>query len=154
MMSAAVSRPGHIYAGGEQKWAQHASRDRWENCGVALTPELTARHKDLYKKRGSRSLHAFLTGPTAPVAQWIEHQTTDLRVGGSTPSGRATITWAIQRPSKTSKPDWRGPARGPARPAGGSRRAAEDPPFVEPPGPGGPNQPQTPPPPRPSPAPP
>ena len=25
----------------------------------------------------------------APVAQWIEHQTSDLRVGGSTPSGRA-----------------------------------------------------------------
>ena len=111
MMSAAVSRPGHIYAGGEQKWAQHARRDRWENCGVAFTPELTARHKDLYKKRGSRTLHAFLTGPTAPVAQWIEHQTTDLRVGGSNPSGRATITWDIQRPSKSSEPDWRGPAR-------------------------------------------
>jgi hypothetical protein len=78
MMSAAVSRPGHIYAGGEQKWAQRERRDRWENCGVALTPELTARHKDLYKKRGSRTLHAILTGPTAPVAQWIEHQTTDI----------------------------------------------------------------------------
>ncbi len=111
MMSAAVSRLGHVYGGGEQKWAQHARRDRWENCGVALTPELTARHKDLYKKRGSRTLHAFLTGPTAPVAQWIEHQTTDLRAGGSTPSGRATITWDIQRPSKNSRPDWRGPAR-------------------------------------------
>ena len=25
---------------------------------------------------------------SAPVAQWIEHQTTDLGVGGSSPSGR------------------------------------------------------------------
>src|SRR2546426_6524335 len=122
-MSDAVSRPGHIYAGGEQKWAQHASRDRWENCGVALTPELTARHKDLYKKRGSRSLHAFLIEPTAPVAQWIEHQTTDLRVGGSTPSGRATITWDIKWPSKNSRPDWRGPAPGGACRGQGSPRA-------------------------------
>src|SRR5437867_13370159 len=93
-----------------------------ENCGVALTPELTARHQDLYKKRGSRTLHAFLTGPTAHVGQWIEHQTTDLRVGGSNPSGRATITWDIQRPCKSSKPDWRGPARTRYWPAQGSRR--------------------------------
>ena len=67
MMSDAVSRLAHIYDGGEQKWAQHARRDRWEYCGVALTPELTARHKDLYKKRGSRTLHAFLTEATTPI---------------------------------------------------------------------------------------
>src|SRR5213594_5062420 len=103
MMSAAVSRLGHVFGGGEQKWAQHARQDRWENCGVSFTPELTARHKDLYKKRGSRTLHAFLTGPTAPVAQWIEHQTTDLRAGGSTPSGRANISRSsIRLPSRPS----------------------------------------------------
>src|SRR2546425_2808263 len=130
MMSAAVSCLGHIYAGGEQKWAQHTLRDRWENCGVALTPELTARHKDLYKKRGSRTLRAFRTGPTAPVAQWIEHQTTDLRVGGSTPSGRATITWDIQWPSKNSRPDWRGAAPGAARPGAGYPPGAGGRPFA------------------------
>jgi hypothetical protein len=27
----------------------------------------------------------------APVAQWIEHLTTDQKVGGSSPSGRAKI---------------------------------------------------------------
>src|SRR5436309_12787178 len=111
MMSAAVSCLGHIYDGGEQKWAQHARQDRWENCDVAFTPELTARHKDLYKKRDSRALHAFLTGPTAPVAQWIEHQTTALRAGDSTPSARATTTADTQPPPKTSRPAWRGPAR-------------------------------------------
>src|SRR2546428_1464327 len=143
MMSAAVSRPGHIYAGGEQKWAQHARRDRWENCGVAFTPELTARHKDLYKKRGSRTLHAFLTGPTAPVAQWIEHQTTDLRAGGSTPSGRATITWDIQRPSKSSRPDWRGPPRHPGLQGRGGQQATGVPRVARRPGSGDHPWPQT-----------
>jgi hypothetical protein len=35
----------------------------------------------------------------APVAQWIEHQTTDLGVGGSSPSGRT-----INRQLMTSPP--------------------------------------------------
>src|SRR5207244_11432089 len=73
----------------------------------------------------------------APVAQWIEHQTTDLRVGGSTPSGRATITWAIQRSSKSSKPDWRGPAGGPSWQARGSQQKAGSRRFVGPGGAGG-----------------
>ncbi len=30
--------------------------------------------------------------PRAPLAQWIEHQTSDLRVGGSSPSGRTTVS--------------------------------------------------------------
>ena len=29
---------------------------------------------------------------SAPVAQWIEHLTSDQMVGGSNPSGRATLT--------------------------------------------------------------
>ena len=29
-----------------------------------------------------------LVSDTAPVAQWIEHLTTDQKVGGSSPSGR------------------------------------------------------------------
>ena len=31
------------------------------------------------------------TANRAPVAQWIEHLTSDQRVGGSNPSGRATF---------------------------------------------------------------
>src|SRR5579864_4078193 len=31
-------------------------------------------------------------GVQAPVAQWIEHQIPDLRVGGSSPSGRTTLS--------------------------------------------------------------
>ena len=35
------------------------------------------------------------TANRAPVAQWIEHLTSDQRVGGSNPSGRATYLASI-----------------------------------------------------------
>ena len=37
-------------------------------------------------------------GSSAPVAQWIEHLTTDQKVGGSSPSGRADAASASGDP--------------------------------------------------------
>jgi len=38
MMSAAVSRLGHIYDSGEQKWAQHARRDYAKTAALRSLP--------------------------------------------------------------------------------------------------------------------
>ena len=43
---------------------------------ITPDPQLITQHSEL------------ITSSEAPVAQWIEHQTTDLGVGGSSPSGR------------------------------------------------------------------
>jgi drug/metabolite transporter (DMT)-like permease len=56
----------------------------WQAIGMS---ELSKRH----------SPFRFRLLGLAPVAQWIEHQTSDLRVGGSSPSGRALFlakNWA------------------------------------------------------------
>ncbi len=57
--------------------------------------DLTPWQKDRYNERCVGSSAAIPTSAMtlfrAPVAQWIEHQTTDLGVTGSTPVGRATF---------------------------------------------------------------
>src|SRR5205807_6241396 len=54
-----------------------------------------ARLGDLYNDSVRNKSRIFPTRH-APVAQWIEHQTTDLRVGGSTPSGRTIFKMSEQ----------------------------------------------------------
>jgi hypothetical protein len=40
----------------------------------------------------------------APIAQRIEHRSSEPRVGGSNPSGRASLSAAMDRDFKTAKP--------------------------------------------------
>ena len=53
---------------------------------ITPDPQLTTQNSEL------------VTSSEAPVAQWIEHQTTDLGVGGSSPSGRTTQNLFIADP--------------------------------------------------------
>ena len=42
-----------------------------------------------------RSIRCLDVGSEAPVAQRIEHQTSNLGVGGSSPSGRTKVLWVL-----------------------------------------------------------
>jgi hypothetical protein len=60
----------------------------WDRMGMAVRDREKARHRHNAPTDGRVKREVYQHSAYAPVAQWIEHQTTDLGVGGSSPSGR------------------------------------------------------------------
>ena len=61
----------------------------WDRKGMAMRDREKARHNAPADGRVKREVYQH--SAYAPVAQWIEHQTTDLEVGGSSPTGRTNL---------------------------------------------------------------
>jgi hypothetical protein len=70
-----------------------------DNLLFVASCQLTISRQDRYNERGHSSLHSDVYSDPlllfAPVAQWIEHLTTDQEVTGSTPVGRATFQYIL-----------------------------------------------------------
>ena len=76
------------YCGRERRLTHHYCFSGGTKQIDLLHEKLTPLEKARYNTQALEKIRMSV-GPHAPVAQWIEHWTSDPRVGGSTPSGRA-----------------------------------------------------------------
>ena len=81
-------REQHKMFRGEWRLTDHCISGSTKQIDL-LHEKLTPREKARYNTQALEKIRMSVC-PHAPVAQWIEHWTSDPRVGGSTPSGRAT----------------------------------------------------------------
>ena len=80
-------REQHKMFRGEWRLTDHCISGSTKQIDL-LHEKLTPREKARYNTQALEKIRMSVC-PHAPVAQWIEHWTSDPRVGGSTPSGRA-----------------------------------------------------------------